>query len=101
MTDGRAGEAERAGGTIAEKLDAALAPVRHMGALNAQVVLAAVASDASCHCLCSIYEPHLCDGWRAEGCERVVPQGKILGMQPPPITVPLCRTCHGAKIRTS
>jgi hypothetical protein len=91
--------ADPAGGTFAEKLDAAAGPLRRMGAITAQIALATIPADASCHCLCSIYEPHTCDGWRADGCFREVPSARFLGMQPAPTVVPLCRSCDGVGLR--
>lgn len=87
------------GGTFAESLDAAAAPLRRSAAIMAQVGLATIPADASCHCLCSIYEPHTCDGWKAEDCQREIPGGKLFGKQLPPTIVPLCRGCFGAELR--
>lgn len=88
-----------AGGSFAEKLDASAGPLKRMGAITAQIALSTIPADASCHCLCSVYEPHTCDGWRAEGCSREVPGGKLFGKQLAPTVVPLCRSCFGAEIR--
>lgn len=88
-----------AGGTFAEKLDAAAAPAKRLAAITAQIGLSPIPADASCHCLCSIYEPHTCEGWRAEGCQREVPGGKIFGKQLAPVFVPLCRSCFGTELR--
>lgn len=87
------------GGTFAESIDAAAAPLRRAAAITAQIALAAIPADASCHCLCSIYEPHTCEGWRAEGCQREVPGGKLFGKQLAPVVVSLCRSCFGAEFR--
>ncbi|HEY3482782.1 MAG TPA: hypothetical protein VGL02_28190 [Streptomyces sp.] len=86
---------------FAEQVDAASGPLRRMTAITAQIGLARIPADAACHCLCSIYEPHTCDGWRADGCEREAPGGQIFGKQLPPVKVPLCRSCAGAELRSS
>lgn len=87
--------------TLAEQIDAASGPLKRMAAITAQIGLSQIPADASCHCLCSIFEPHQCDGWRADGCTRTVPSAKVLGYQPPPVEVPLCRGCNDATLRQS
>lgn len=84
---------------FAEQVDAASGPLRRMSAITAQIGLARIPADAGCHCLCSVYEPHTCDGWRADDCVREVPGGKIFGKQLPPVQVPTCRSCFGVERR--
>jgi hypothetical protein len=84
---------------FAEKIDAAAGPLKRLSAVTAQIGRSRIPADASCHCLCSIYEPHLCDGWRADGCEREIPAEKVFGFTPAPVRVPLCRGCDGAQLR--
>lgn len=86
--------------TLTERVDAASGPLKRFGAISAQIGLSAIPADAGCHCLCSIYEPHLCDGFRADGCVRKVASAKIFGRQPPDVEVPVCRTCFGVQVRT-
>ena len=87
--------------TIAEQIDAASGPLRRLGAVTAQLELATIPADGACCCLCSIYEPHTCDGWRADGCVRSIPARKFLGLQPPATEVPTCRSCDGVRLRQS
>jgi len=89
------------GASFAEKLDAAAAPARRMAAITAQIGLSLIAPDAGCDHLCAIYEPHPCDGWRAEGCVTEIPAAKFLGYQPPPVQVHTCRSCHEVPLRRS
>jgi hypothetical protein len=84
---------------LAEKIDAAAGPLKRMSAVAAQLGIATIPADAACCCLCSIYEPHQCDGWRGDGLVRVVPSAKVFGMQPAPVEVPVCRACHGVQVR--
>lgn len=84
---------------FAEQIDAAAGPLKRMGAVTAQLALSAIPADAACCCHCPIYEPHTCDGWRAEGLTRQVPGGRLFGKQLPPTEVPVCRSCHGVEIR--
>lgn len=86
-------------GDFAEQMDAAAGPLKRLAAVTSQLSLAAIPADAMCCCLCSIYEPHPRDGWRAEGLVREVPAEKVFGFQPPPVQVPVCRSCHGVQIR--
>lgn len=85
--------------TIAEQIDAAAGPLKRLGAVTAQLDLSTIPADAACCCLCSIYEPHTCDGWRADGCVRTIPSRKLLGFQPPAVEVPTCRSCFSVKPR--
>ena len=85
--------------TIAEQVDASAGPLRRLAAVTAQLDLATIPADAACACLCSIYEAHTCDGWRAEGCVRTIPSRKLLGFQPPPVEVHTCRSCAEVKPR--
>lgn len=85
--------------TIAEQVDAAAGPLKRLGAVTAQLDLATIPADAACCRLCSIYEPHTCDGWRAEGRVRTIPARTFLGFKPPPTEVPTCRPCHEVKLR--
>lgn len=85
--------------TIADQLDAASGPLKRYAAVTAQLDLGTIPADAACCCLCSIYEPHTCDGWRADGCVRTVPSRRVLGFQPPPVEVHTCRSCDGARPR--
>lgn len=82
-----------------ESLDAAAGPLRRVAAVTAQISLSRIPADAACCCHCPVYEPHQCEGWRAEGLVREVPSGSVFGRQPPPVQVPVCRACHGAPIR--
>jgi hypothetical protein len=84
---------------LKESMDAAAGPLKRMTAVTAQLALSAIPADAACCCLCPIYEPHTCDGWRAEDLEREVPGGMIFGKQLPPVQVPVCRSCHRVEIR--
>lgn len=85
---------------FAAKLDAASGPLKRMAAIAAQVGLSVIPADAGCCCLCSVYEPHACDGWRADDCVRELPPGKkILGFQPGPMQIPMCRSCFAADVR--
>lgn len=86
---------------LGEQLDAAAGPLRRMTAITAQVKLAAVPADAACCCLCSIYEPHECAGWRVKDLVRLVPGGRLFGKELPPVEVPTCAPCHGVEIRKS
>lgn len=86
---------------FAESLDAAAGPLKRMSAITAQIGLSAIPADAACCCLCSIYEPHQCDGWRVKDLTREVPGGKLFGKQLPPTEIPTCRPCHDVKIRKS
>lgn len=83
---------------LGEQLDAAAGPLKRMSAITAQIKLAAIPADAACCCLCSIYEPHLCDGWRVKDLVREVDGGKIFGKQLPPTEIPTCAPCHHVKI---
>jgi hypothetical protein len=85
--------------SLPEKFDAAAGPLRRLSAVAAQLSLARIPADAMCCCLCSVYEPHACEGWRAEGLEREVPADKVFGWRPPPVRVPVCRSCHGVPLR--
>jgi hypothetical protein len=82
-------------------LNAAAGPMRRLSAITAQIPLSAIPVDLACYCLCSIYEPHTCDGWRADGLVRTVPAALLFGYQPPPIEVPVCRPCSKVKVRKS
>jgi hypothetical protein len=84
---------------FAAKLDAASGPLKRMSAITAQIGLSTIPADAQCCCLCSIYEPHLCDGWRADDCVREVPGGTLFGKRLPPTEVPTCRSCFAAELR--
>lgn len=85
--------------SLAESLDASAGPLKRLGAISAQIKLARIPADASCHCLCSIYEPHECDGFRAEGCVRTVPGEKLFGRQLPDVDVPVCGSCFPVQLR--
>ena len=85
--------------TIAEQVDATAGPLKRLGAVTAQLDLATIPADAACCCLCSIYEPHTCDGWRAEGCVRTILARTLFGFQPQPTEVPTCRSCADVKPR--
>ena len=84
---------------FAEAMDAAAGPLKRHNAITAQIALAVIPADAGCCCLCSVYEPHSCDGWRADDCVREVSGGKFFGKQLPPVQVPTCRSCFGAARR--
>ncbi|WP_143765250.1 hypothetical protein [Catenulispora acidiphila] len=84
---------------FAEAMDAATGPLKRMSAITAQIALSVIPADAGCHCLCSVYEPHTCDGWRADGCVRKAPGGTLFGKQLPVVEVPTCRSCFAAAIR--
>lgn len=84
---------------FAENLAAAPGPLKRLSAVTAQLELAAIPADAACCCLCSIYDPHLCEGWRTKGLMRRVPAGKLFGKQLPDVEVPLCQACHGVPVR--
>ena len=84
---------------FAEQMNASAGPLRRMSAITAQVALSAIPVDLACYCVCSIYEPHLCDGWRGDGLVREVPGAKLFGRQLAPVEVPVCRSCHGAPVR--
>jgi hypothetical protein len=84
---------------FAASLDAASGPLKRMAAITAQIGFANIPADASCQCLCSIYEPHACNGWRADGCQREIPGGKLLGMQLAPTVVSLCQPCSQVELR--
>lgn len=86
--------------SLAESLDAAAGPLKRLSAISAQIKLSTIPADAGCHCLCSIYEPHLCDGFRADGCIRTVPGEKAFGRQLPDVEVPVCRPCFTVQVRT-
>lgn len=90
-----------AGGTFAEKLDAAAAPARRMAAVTAQLGLSPIAPGAGCDHLCPIYEPHLCDGWRADGCVTELPGGTLFSKQLAVVPVHTCRACHEVPLRSS
>lgn len=77
-----------------ESVDAAAGALKRMAAVTAQLALTRIPADAACCCLCPVYEPHLCEGWRADGVVREVPSKTLFGKP-----VPVCRTCHAAKIR--
>lgn len=84
---------------FAASIDAAAGPLKRLSAVTAQLALSVIPADAGCCCLCSVYEPHQCEGWRADGCVREIPSAKVLGYQPPPVQVPMCRACFAAEIR--
>jgi hypothetical protein len=84
---------------FAESIDAAAGPLKRLGAVTAQLELAAIPADAACCCLCSIYEPHVCEGWRVKDLVRKVPGAKLFGKQLAPVEVPVCRACHGVEVR--
>lgn len=86
-------------GDFAAKLDAAAGPLRRHNAITAQIPLSVIPADAQCCCLCTIYEPHICDGWRADDCVRELPGGKLLGHQLGAVQVPTCRSCFAAEPR--
>lgn len=86
--------------SLTESLDAAASPLKRLAAISAQVGLSPIPADAGCHCLCSIYEPHQCEGFRADGCVRMVPAAKLFGRQPPDVEVPVCRSCFHVEVRT-
>lgn len=86
--------------SLAESLDAASGPLKRLGAISAQIGLSPIPADAGCHCLCSIYEPHQCEGFRAEGCVRTIPAAKVFGFQPPDVEVHVCRSCFNVQVRT-
>jgi hypothetical protein len=83
---------------LAEKVDAAAGPLKRMAAVTAQLGIATIPADAACCCLCSIYEPHQCQGWRGPDV-REVPSAPVFGMQPPPVQVPVCPSCYGVPLR--
>lgn len=85
---------------LREAADAAAGPAKRLAAVTAQLALSAIPADFACCCLCSIYEPHTCEGWRADGLVRLAPSAKVFGMQPPPVEVPVCRSCIDVKPRT-
>lgn len=93
-------ELRRAGENFADAIDASLGPLRRIGNLNAQLATATIPADAACHCLCSIYTAHICEGWSAEGSIREVPAATVWGWTPPPARVPVCHTCRDAPLRT-
>jgi hypothetical protein len=82
-----------------ESLEAAAGPLRRVAAVTSQIGLSKIPADAACCCHCPVYEPHECEGWRAEGLVREVPSGRVFGRQPPPVQVPVCRSCHGVAVR--
>lgn len=84
---------------FAASMDAASGPLKRLTAITSQIGLSVIPADAGCCCLCSVYEPHLCEGWRDGDCVREVPAAKVLGFQPPPVQVPMCRPCFAAEIR--
>ena len=85
---------------FAASMDAASGPLKRMNAITAQIGLSVIPADAGCCCLCSVYEPHLCDGWRADDLVREVPGTPWLFQKtPPPTIVPLCRSCFAAEVR--
>jgi hypothetical protein len=86
--------------SLVESLDAAAGPLRRLGAISAQIKLSPIPADAGCHCLCSIYEPHTCDGFRADGCVRKVPGDTLFGRQLPDVEVHVCRSCFNVQVRT-
>lgn len=81
------------------QLDAAAGPLKRYNAITAQIGLSVIPADAGCCCLCSVYEPHTCDGWRADDCVREIPGAKLFGKQLPPVVVPTCRSCFAVEIR--
>lgn len=83
-----------------ESLDAAAGPLKRMAAITAQIGLSPIPADAMCCCLCPIYQPHTCQGWRADNLRRQVPGARLLGRQLAPTLVPVCRSCHSAELRT-
>lgn len=86
--------------SLAESLDAAAGPLKRLGAISAQVKLSAIPADAACCCLCSIYEPHTCNGWRAKDSVRTVPGETLFGRQLPDVEVPVCDGCADVQVRT-
>lgn len=86
---------------LGDALNAAAGPIRRLAAITAQIPLSAVPVDLACYCLCSIFEPHTCEGWCADGLVREVPSAKVFGYQPPPVDVPVCRSCFEVKVRKS
>lgn len=100
MDEEQSAALRKAGEEFAASLDAASGPLKRMAAITAQVGLAQIPADASCHCLCSIFEPHTCEGWRADGCAREIPGGTLFGKALPATVVPLCRGCVGAVLRS-
>lgn len=84
---------------VADQVDAAAGPLKRLSAVTAQLELAAIPADAACCCLCSVYEAHQCDGWRVKDLTRQVPGAKLFGKQLAPVEVPVCRRCHGVKVR--
>lgn len=86
-------------GDFAEQMNAAAGPLRRMSAIMAQIASSAIPVDVACYCLCSIYEPHQCGGWRGDGLVREVPGGKLFGKQLPVVEVPVCGSCDGVAVR--
>jgi hypothetical protein len=84
---------------FAAKIDAASGPLKRMAAITAQIGLSVIPADAQCCHLCPIYEPHTCEGWRADDCVREIPSEKVFGFQPPPVQVPMCRSCFAVELR--
>lgn len=84
---------------VRDAVDAALGPMKRLAAVTAQIALSAIPADFACCCLCSIYEPHVCEGWRADGVVRQAPAAKVFGFQPPPVDVPVCHGCADVTVR--
>lgn len=86
--------------SFADRIDAAAGPLKRLAAISAQIGLSPIPADAGCHCLCSIYQPHQCSGFRADGYVRQVPGEKFFGRQLADVEVPVCRGCINAQLRT-
>lgn len=84
---------------LGDALNAAAGPMKRMAAVTAQLALSAIPADFACCCLCSIYEPHTCEGWRADDLVRQAPAAKVFGYQPPPVDIPVCAGCFEVKVR--
>jgi hypothetical protein len=99
MTETPGDDPETAIERVNAQIEAAIGPLKYLAAVNAQIALAAIPADALCCCLCSIYEPHDCGGWRVKDLIRQVPAAELFGWTPPPTEIPVCRGCHDVTIR--
>jgi hypothetical protein len=90
---------EHIGEQLRDAMQDGLAPVRRFGAVTNQLKLSKIPAQHSCHHLCPVYAPHLCDGWAAKDVTIEVPADSLFGTTPPPLQVQVCATCAAAPLR--
>jgi hypothetical protein len=93
---------EDLGETVRNMLAPGLAELQRAAALNTQAAaFGRIPPEHACYHLCSVFEPHACDGWAAEGVTLEVPRTGWNGKPKEPIKAQVCRPCATAPVRES